>query len=75
MSNGHSRRVGRPPLPPKDRRSEKLLVTLTRGERRRLERVVGAEPLSTYMRRVVLQHVARRERRGKMKASGYNLNW
>jgi hypothetical protein len=65
MSNGRSRRVGRPPLPPKDRRIEKLLVALTRGERRRLERVVGAEPLSTYMRRVVMKHVAHRERRGK----------
>jgi len=68
MRNGRSIRIGRPPLPPRDRRSEKLLVALTRGERRRLERVVGAEPLSTYMRRVVLQHVARRECRGKMTA-------
>jgi hypothetical protein len=58
-----TRRVGRPPLPSKDRRSEKLLVALTRSERRRLERVVGAEPLSSYMRQVVLQHLAQRERR------------
>jgi hypothetical protein len=65
MRNGrNTRRVGRPPLPPKDRRSEKLLVALTRGERRRLERVVGTEPLSTYMRRVVLKNVAQRELRG-----------
>jgi hypothetical protein len=60
-----ARRIGRPTLPPKDRRSEKLLVALTRGERRRLERVAGAEPLSTYMRRVVMQHVAHRERRDR----------
>jgi hypothetical protein len=62
-TRGIARRVGRPPLLPKDRRSEKLLVALTRSERKRLERVAGAEPLSTYMRRVVMQHVAHRERR------------
>lgn len=59
-----TRRIGRPPLPSKDRRSEKLLVALTRSERRRLERIVDAEPLSTYMRRVVLKHVVQRERGG-----------
>jgi len=61
MKNGRIPRIGRPPLPPQDRRSEKLLVALTRGERRRLERVVGAGPLSTYMRRVLMKHVAHRE--------------
>jgi len=65
MRRHFSGRVGRPPLPPKDRRSEKLLVALTRGERKRLEQVVGPESLSTYMRRVVMTHVARRERRGR----------
>jgi hypothetical protein len=53
---------GRPPKPPGEKQSEKLMVTLTPSERRKLEAAAGDEPLGTYLRRLVLRSLARTKR-------------
>lgn len=54
---------GRPPLPPSEKRGERVTVNLTQGERRELERAAGSEPLADVIRRVLLRWARRRRRR------------
>ena len=46
-----SRRTGRPPKPPTERRTERMVVRLTREEKAKLEGRAGKAglPLSTYI--------------------------
>jgi hypothetical protein len=55
-------RVGRPPLPPAERRSERLMVNLTPGERRRLAAAAErrGETVSDLLRDLALRFLARR---------------
>lgn len=56
------RGAGRSPLPPEEKQSERVMVTLTPPERARLERAAGEGPLGTYIRRVLIRHLARQPR-------------
>lgn len=53
---------GRPPLPPEKKLGERVFVNLTMAEREALEQAAGQEPLATYLRRLVLRHLARQGR-------------
>ena len=47
----------------KQRQTNPILVRVTDSELRRIQRVAGREPLATWARRILLEHVERRERR------------
>lgn len=53
---------GRKPLPPEDRRSERVVVLLTPSELAKLEEAAGDEPTGTYAHRVIARHLARRKK-------------
>ncbi len=53
---------GRPPLPLGKRRRHRLVVNLTDSEFRALRDLAGEMPLATYLRRLVVRHVARRKK-------------
>jgi len=57
------RKLGRPPIPAKDRRSERLEIRLSADERRTLLGGAGDAELSTWVRDVALAK-ARRARGG-----------
>jgi hypothetical protein len=48
------KRSGRPPTPAALRRTERLTLNFTPGERRRLAKRAGAQSLSDYLRDLVL---------------------
>jgi len=48
---------GRPPLPPEERLSERVMVNLTRGERAALRRLARGDREGAYVRRVLLRHL------------------
>ena len=54
---------GRKPLPKGLRRDRKVMSTFTDAEHRELEEAAGDEPIGTFVRRVVLRHLARRRRK------------
>jgi hypothetical protein len=54
--------MGRPPIDPELRRTERVTINLTQGERDGLERAAGDESLSDFVRGLVLKHLARRRR-------------
>ena len=45
------------------RQTNPILVRVTDSELRRIQRVAGREPLATWARRILLEHVERRERK------------
>ena len=45
------------------RQTNPILVRVTDSELRRVQRAAGREPLATWARRILLEHVERRERR------------
>lgn len=51
-----TKRIGRPPLPPEERRSKPLYLRLTPGEHEELHRLAAAEGLSTneWLRKWIL---------------------
>lgn len=53
-------RMGRPPLPASELRNRQVMFRLTEAEFRELEAAAGAEPLSRFVRGVVLRSLARR---------------
>jgi hypothetical protein len=55
-----ARRPGRRPKPRGEKQGERVMLNLTRGERAALEAAAGREPLSSYVRRLVLRSLARR---------------
>ena len=54
--------MGRPPRPKDVKQGERIMVTFTESERRDLEGAADGEPLGTYVRRLVLRHLARRKK-------------
>ena len=52
--------AGRKPKPVSEKQSEVISVKLTRGERQKLEDAAGDATLSSYVRRLILRHLARR---------------
>lgn len=57
------KQVGRPPKRAAEKQGEPVQVNLTRDELQALRVAAKGEPLAAYMRRVVLRHLARRERK------------
>ena len=55
--------AGRKPLRDELRRSKRVMVTLTKAEHAEALEAAGEEALGTYMRRVLLRHLARRRRK------------
>jgi hypothetical protein len=58
-----ARPLGRPPLPPKERLSERLMLRLTQEELALLESAAKGEPVSTWAREVLVRHAKGRRRR------------
>jgi len=56
------RGVGRPPKPPGEKQDQAIMAKFTPSERAALEAAAGGEPLGTYLRRLVLRHLARRRK-------------
>ena len=54
--------MGRPPLSPEERRTERVMVNLTERERSDLEEAAGDESLSEFLRRIALRYLARRRK-------------
>jgi hypothetical protein len=52
--------MGRPPIPSELRRTERVTINLTTGEREGLQKAAGGESLSDFVRRLVLRFLARR---------------
>ena len=52
---------GRKPKRAADKQSERAMVTFTPGEWRDLKKAAGDDPVGTFMRRIVLRHLARRK--------------
>ena len=53
---------GRPKKLARDRQTERILLALTKAERRAVERAAGKEPVATFLRRLVLRHLAKGSR-------------
>jgi hypothetical protein len=53
---------GRKPKPPGEKQDRKIMTTFTDAEYRALEQAAGEEPLGTWIRKLVLRALARRER-------------
>jgi hypothetical protein len=51
--------AGRKPKPPSEKQNQPVVAKFTIGERRTLERVAAGAPLGTYVRELVLSHLAR----------------
>ena len=51
---------GPKPLPPEERRSEQLMVRFTPAEVREIRQAAGKQPLSAWLRDLVLRALARR---------------
>ena len=51
--------AGRKPKPPGEKQDQVVVAKLTILERRMLERVAAGMPLGTYVRKLVLRHLAR----------------
>jgi hypothetical protein len=51
-------RTGRPPKSPEEKQGETVFVRFTRPEREALEAAADGLPLATYLRRLVLRHLA-----------------
>ena len=62
MQDGTRKGIGgRKPKRPSEKQSKRAMVTFTPGEWRDLKKAAGDDPLGTFMRRVVLRHLARRK--------------
>jgi hypothetical protein len=48
---------GRPPLPPDEKLSERVMVNLTRAERAALRRLARGEREGAYVRQVLVRHL------------------
>jgi hypothetical protein len=53
--------AGRPSKPTDERQSERVLVSLTPEEKRALAAAAGEEPLGSYVRQLLVRHLARRQ--------------
>ena len=53
--------MGRPEISPELRRTERVTINLTSGERDGLQKAAGEESLSDFVRRLVLRFLARRK--------------
>ena len=53
--------AGRKPLPPEIALRNRVVLKLTDGEHAQLVEAAGDEPLATYVRRVLVRHLARRK--------------
>jgi len=67
---GPRKGAGRKPVPPEERRRNKLMVSLTDDELARLEVAAGDEPAATWIRRVVLRQLERARARPTRRARG-----
>ena len=54
--------AGRKPKPRDQKQGHTVASSFTDAERAELAQAAGDEPLGTYVRRVVLRHLARRKR-------------
>jgi hypothetical protein len=50
---------GRPKKRARDRQTERVLLALTKAERRAVEKAAGKEPVATFLRRLVLHYLSR----------------
>jgi len=57
------RGAGRKPKPADEKQGSRIMVNLTKPERRELEQAAQREPLGGYVRRLILRHLARRNRK------------
>jgi hypothetical protein len=53
---------GRPRKPASEKQRHSVAASLTNAEYRELGEAAGREPLGTYLRRLILRHLARRRR-------------
>ena len=53
-------RRGRPPKPPEEKQSVRVMAALTPGEYAALAKAAGTKPIGGYVRRVLLGHLRRR---------------
>ena len=53
---------GRKPKPPAEKQSKRVMVTFTPAEHAELRKAAAAEPIGTYLRRLVLRVLARRRK-------------
>ena len=54
--------AGRPPKSPEAKQGHGVTINLTESEHTGLLRLIGDEPLASYLRRLVLRHLARQRR-------------
>jgi len=54
--------AGRKPKPPGEKQSEKVQAAFTPAELRKLREAAGEKPVGSYLRKLVLRHLARRRR-------------
>ena len=54
--------AGRKPKHPKERRRNRVMLTLTDDEFDALEDARGEEPMSSFLRRMVVRYLARRRK-------------
>jgi hypothetical protein len=57
---GRRHGAGRPPKEARHKQSERVLVSLTPEEKSALEEAAGDEALGSYLRRLLIRHLARR---------------
>ena len=53
--------AGRKPLPPEQKQRHRVVAMLTDAEFEALDAATGEQPLGTYVRRLILRHLARRK--------------
>ena len=54
--------AGRKPIPPEDRRRNRIMVSLTDAEHEDLLGAAEGEPAGTFVHRLIVRHLARRRK-------------
>jgi hypothetical protein len=59
---GRGAKTGPKPKPKAQKQARRMMLYLTEAEHRELQRAAGNEPLATYVRRLLVRHLARRRK-------------